>query len=197
MCILISDCQCSEFSLQTNASTFNSTTKSTMTTPNNLILIGMPSCGKSTLGVLLAKHLAMRFVDTDLMIQEEVSMRLHDYQQAQGMPAFQRLEERVLCSVQSENTVIATGGSAIYYPKAMAHLKALGRIVFLDVPLEVVRSRVGDLAERGVVFEPGTALGDLLRERQPLYQKYADSVIVCGGKPLYELVNEVAWLMTD
>ncbi len=85
-----------------------------MATPNNLILIGMPSCGKSTLGVLLAKHLAMRFVDTDLMIQEEVSMRLHDYQLSEGMAAFQELEERVLCSVQTERTVIATGGSAIY-----------------------------------------------------------------------------------
>jgi shikimate kinase len=168
-----------------------------MATPNNLILIGMPSCGKSTLGVLLAKHLAMRFVDTDLMIQEEVSMRLHDYQLSEGMAAFQELEERVLCSVQTERTVIATGGSAIYYPEAMAHLKTLGRVVFLDVPLEVVRSRIGDLAERGVVFESGTALEDLLRARMPLYQKYADSVIVCGGKPLYALVEEVAWLMHD
>ena len=166
-----------------------------MSTPNNLILIGMPSCGKSTLGVLLAKRLAMCFMDTDIVIQEAVGMRLQDYQQSKGMSAFRALEERVLCSVQCEHTVIATGGSAVYYPGAIAHLKTLGRVVFLDVPLEVVRLRIGDFAERGVVLEPGMSLEALFASRQPLYQEHADSVIVCGGKALHELVDEVAWLM--
>ena len=166
-----------------------------MTTPNNLILIGMPSCGKSTLGVLLAKHLTMSFMDTDLVIQGEVDMRLQEYQQIKGMADFRTLEERVLCSVECERTVIATGGSAVYYPVGMAHLKTLGRVVFLDVPFDVVRARVGDLAERGVVFEPGMTFEQLLATRQPLYQRYADSVIDCGGKPLHELVHEVAELM--
>ena len=166
-----------------------------MSTSNNLILIGMPSCGKSTLGLLLAKHLAMRFVDTDIVIQEEIGMRLRDYQQLKGMPAFRALEERVLCSMQCDHTVIATGGSAVYYPEAIAHLKTLGRVVFLDVPLEVVRVRIGDLTERGVVLESDMSLDELFASRLPLYQQYADSVIVCGGKPLHELVEEVAWLI--
>ncbi|CAA6677929.1 MULTISPECIES: shikimate kinase [unclassified Lentimonas] len=168
-----------------------------MTTPSNLVLIGMPSCGKSTLGVLLAKHLTMSFMDTDLVIQAEVDMRLQEYQQSQGMAGFRALEERVLCSVECERTVIATGGSAVYYPAAMAHLKALGRVVFLDVSFEVVRARIGDLAERGVVFEPGMTFEELLSTRQSLYHQYADCVVDCGCKPLHELVHEVAGLMTS
>ena len=148
----------------------------------NLILIGMPGCGKSTLGVLLAKRLAMRFVDTDLMIQEQSGMRLHDYQSQNGMDAFCALESKVLCSVDCDRTVIATGGSAVYYPEAMAHLKTLGRVVYLDVPLEVIRARVGDLKDRGVVIELGTTLEDLMAERKPLYQQYADSVVRLWGQ---------------
>lgn len=163
----------------------------------NLILIGMPGCGKSTLGVLLAKRLAMQFVDTDLIIQKQSGVRLHDYQSEYGMEAFRSLENKVLCSVDCDHTVVATGGSAVYYPEAMAHLKTLGRVVYLDVPLEVIRARVGDLEDRGVVIEAGTTLADLMAERKPLYQHYADSVVVCGGKPLHDLLDEVSWLAED
>lgn len=166
-----------------------------MTTSNNLILIGMPSCGKSTLGVLLAKRLAMCFMDTDIVIQEAVGMRLQAYQREQGMAGFRALEARILSSVQCAHTVIATGGSAVYYPEAIAHLKTLGRVVFLDVPLEAIRLRIGDFAERGVVLEPGMSLQALFATRRPLYLQHADSVITCGDKALHELVEEVAQLM--
>ncbi len=164
---------------------------------DSLILIGMPGCGKSTLGVLLAKRLAMCFVDTDLMIQEQSGMRLQDYQRQKGMDAFREFECQVLSAVDCKRTVVATGGSAVYYPDAMTHLKTLGRVVYLDVPLEIIRARVGDLEDRGVVIDAGKTLEDLIAERKPLYHKYADSVVVCGGKSLHELLDEVSWLYKE
>ena len=132
----------------------------------SLVLIGMPAW-QSTLGVLLAKRMAMGFADTDLMIQEQAGMCLREYQALNGMDAFRVLEAEVLSSVASERTVLATGGSAIYYSEAMEHLKGLGPVLFLDVPLEVIRARIGDLGQRGVVMHAGQTLDDLFAERRP------------------------------
>lgn len=144
---------------------------------NNFILIGMPSCGKSTLGRLLAKELKYDFIDTDEVIIRRNGCPLRDILDARGVDGFVEVEEEAICSVQAKNTVIATGGSAVYSEKAMAHLKSLGRIVYLRLTFEEMDRRLGDLHARGVAIAPGATLMDLYNERVPLYEKYADITV--------------------
>jgi shikimate kinase len=158
---------------------------------SNIVLIGMPASGKSTLGVQLAKWLSMGFMDTDLLVQARAGVSMQAFQDANGMEAYQTLECETVQSVVCENCVIATGGSAVYCTGAMQHLKAMARIIFLDVPIDEITRRIGDITERGVVIEPGMTLDDLHQERRPLYLKYADAVIDCSGKTSAELVAEI------
>ena len=144
---------------------------------NNIILTGMPSCGKSTLGRMLAKELDYAFLDTDDVIIQQNGCPLKDILDKEGLDGFIRREEEAVCSVNVDNTVIATGGSVVYSPKAMAHLKSLGRIVYLCLEYKEVERRLGDLHERGVAIAPGKTLQDLFDERTPLYNKYANLVI--------------------
>ncbi len=144
---------------------------------NNIILTGMPSCGKSTLGRMLAKELGYAFLDTDDVIIERNGCPLKDILDNEGLEGFIRREEEAVCSVNVENTVIATGGSVVYSPKAMEHLKSLGRIVYLCLEYKEVERRLGDLHERGVAIAPGKTLRDLFDERAPLYNKYAGLVV--------------------
>jgi shikimate kinase len=149
--------------------------------PSNLVLIGMPGSGKSTIGVLLAKRAAMAFVDTDLLIQTQQGRTLQAIVDAEGPAALRRIEERVLLGLELRRQVIATGGSAVYSPAAMGHLARDGRIVFLDVPLPELQRRIVDLASRGIARLPGQSLADLFRERRPLYRRHAQVTIACGG----------------
>jgi shikimate kinase len=158
---------------------------------SNIVLIGMPASGKSTLGVQLAKWLSMGFMDTDLLVQARAGVSMQAFQDANGMEAYQTLECETVQSVVCENCVIATGGSAVYCTGAMQHLKAMARIIFLDVPIDEITRRIGDITERGVVIEPGMTLNDLHQERRPLYLKYADTVIDCSCKTSDELVAEI------
>lgn len=144
---------------------------------DNIILIGMPSCGKSTLGRILAKELGYGYVDTDDIIIRQNGCPLRDILDAEGVDGFVRREEETICSVQAQRTVIATGGSAIYSEKAMAHLKTLGRVVYLCLTFDEVERRLGDLHARGVAIAPGSTLQDLFNERLPLYEKYADLTV--------------------
>lgn len=144
---------------------------------DNIILIGMPSCGKSTLGRILAKELGYGYVDTDDIIIRQNGCPLRDILDAEGVDGFVRREEEAICSVQAQRTVIATGGSAIYSEKAMAHLKTLGRVVYLCLTFDEVERRLGDLHARGVAIAPGSTLQDLFNERVPLYEKYADLTV--------------------
>ena len=144
---------------------------------DNIILIGMPSCGKSTLGRILAKELGYGYVDTDDVIIRQNGCPLRDILDAEGVDGFVRREEAAICSVQAQRTVIATGGSAIYSEKAMAHLKTLGRVVYLCLTFDEVERRLGDLHARGVAIAPGSTLQDLFNERVPLYEKYADLTV--------------------
>lgn len=158
---------------------------------DNLVLIGMPGAGKSTLGVLLAKRTARAFVDTDLLIQIRHGRPLQELLEDAGPLGFRRLEAAVLESLDCRRTVIATGGSAIYSEAAMARLRRDGLIVFLSVPLAEVERRLGNFGERGVVREPGQSLADLHAEREPLYRRHADRIVDCQGLDHDSVVRRV------
>ena len=154
----------------------------------NIVLIGMPGCGKSTVGVVLAKNLAMDFIDSDLLIQRELGMRLAAIIEQYGDEGFRKIENRVNSGIQAENSVIATGGSVVYGEDAMAHLKSIGTVVYLKLSYEQIEDRLGNLHARGVTIRPGQTLRDLYDERCPLYERWADIVVPCEGKRLREVV---------
>lgn len=157
----------------------------------NIILIGMPGAGKSTIGVVLAKRLGYRFVDSDLLIQESENRLLHEILEQDGIDGFNAIENRVNASIEMDRAVIATGGSAVYGTEAMAHLKSIGTVLYLQIPYEALKERLGDLHERGVSMKEGQTLKDLYEERKPLYEKYADIVVECEGRSIREIVHEI------
>lgn len=158
---------------------------------SNLILIGMPGAGKSTLGVLLARRLGHAFLDTDLLIQEQQGKRvLQEVVNEMGQDAFRTYEEELCASLDVTRTVIATGGSVVYFPRAMKRLKQLGPVVWLDVPFPEIEKRVALFPDRGLAIRPGQTLADLHAERAPLYEQYADIRIDCGHRSPAEIVQE-------
>ena len=161
---------------------------------DNIVLIGMPGAGKSTVGVVLAKRLGYRFLDSDLVIQDKYGKLLHELIEEHGVEGFWRIEEEVSASLNPRKSVIATGGSVIYGPRAMEHLRQIGTVVYLKLPLEEVAERLGDLNARGVTLMPGQTLADLYAERIPLYEKYAHVVIDCQGIRIREVVHRIASL---
>lgn len=148
---------------------------------SNIVLIGMPGSGKSTVGVLLAKRTGRDFVDTDVLIQTIHNRQLQDIVDRDGYLELRRIEEEILLKLDCRNHVIATGGSAVYSPAAMAHLKSRGVMVFLHVDLATLRSRVQDYATRGLAKRPDQSLDDLFAERLALYKAYGDITINCIG----------------
>ncbi len=159
---------------------------------DNVVLIGMPAAGKSTVGVVLAKRLGFRFVDSDLVIQEHTGMLLHQIMEEKGTDGFLRVENDVNASLCAERSVIATGGSVIYGREAMEHLKGLGTVVYLKLGLESIKERLGDFKERGVAVRDGQSLEELYTERIPYYEKYADVTVECEGKMIKDIVAEIA-----
>ena len=150
----------------------------------SIILIGMPSCGKSTLGVLLAKKLGMEFIDSDLLIQKKHKKLLHELIAEQGNKGFLAIESEVNCAITEQNAVIATGGSAVYSEAAMRHFATIGKIVYIHISYEEMEMRLGDFAHRGVVMPAGYTLRDLYDERAALYARYADLTVSGeGGMP--------------
>lgn len=146
---------------------------------SNIVLIGMPGAGKSTVGVLLAKQTALGFVDTDLLIQSAAGRSLQAIVDREGYLALRQLEEQVLLGLSVNKHVIATGGSAVYSERAMAHLKANGLVIYLDVDLATLSARIDNLGTRGLAKRLDQTLADLLHERTALYQRYADLTIPC------------------
>lgn len=142
----------------------------------NIVLIGMPGCGKSTVGVVLAKILGYRFLDSDLVIQEQEDRLLSDIIEQDGIDGFNEIENRINASINVKKTVIATGGSVVYGKDAMEHFKNTGIIVYIKLPYDDIKHRLGDLAKRGVSIKEGQTLRDLYNERLPLYEKYADII---------------------
>lgn len=158
----------------------------------NIVLIGMPGSGKSTVGVLLAKALGYGFLDVDLVIQQQEGALLQDILDSRGVEAFLDAEEKAVCSVACTGHVIAPGGSAVCREKAALHLKSLGPVVYLKVPLEELSARIQNLSTRGIAMEPGQTLADVMAYRAPLYDKYADLVIDCGhGRSLAQTARLV------
>ena len=143
----------------------------------NLILIGMPASGKSTVGVILAKLIGYDFIDTDILIQRAEKKRLPEIIKAVGVDGFLEVEERVCSSVEADRCVIATGGSVVYSEKAMRHLKKIGHIMYLKTDFETIRKRLGNIRQRGVALREGQTLRDLYEERVVLYENYADTVV--------------------
>ncbi len=158
---------------------------------SNIILIGMPAAGKSTIGVLLAKTILKGFVDTDLIIQSRYGCGLCDIIEKEGTDAFLQIENDIICSEEYRNSVVATGGSAVYGEGAMSHLKADGIAVYLEISLDEIKKRIGNITTRGVAMKNGTTLEELYEERLPLYNKYADITVSCNNKTAEEIVTEI------
>ncbi len=160
----------------------------------NIILIGMPGAGKSTVGVVLAKNLGYGFLDSDLLIQEKEGKLLHEIISEQGLEGFQIIEDRVNSEIRARKSVIATGGSVVYGENAMEHLRQIGKVFYLKLPYEEIEARLGDLSERGVAIKSGMSLKDLYEERKPLYEKYADVILDCEDLQIRETVKEIVRL---
>ena len=158
---------------------------------NNIILIGMPGCGKSTLGVLLAKTLLKSFVDTDLLIQEREGKELYKIIAERGKDAFAAIENDVVSKIDYNNCVIATGGSVVFGEDAMENLKSLGTVVYLRLPLQEIERRVKNIKTRGIVMAPGQTLAGVYAQRVPLYEKYADVTVNCSRAPLERTVEKI------
>lgn len=157
----------------------------------NITLIGMPGAGKSTVGVLLAKSMLMDFVDTDLLIQRKYGMSLCEFIEKYGEEEFKRAENDVISSLNCENTVIATGGSAVYGEGGMKHLCKISTIVYLSVPVESLSERLSNIRTRGVVMKKGESIEQLFRRRSPLYEKYAEITVDCSALRAEECVDEI------
>lgn len=157
----------------------------------NVVLIGMPAVGKSTIGLLLAKATGRDFHDTDIDIQARQRRTLAAILAAEGRDGFRRIEEEAVLSLDRRDTVIATGGSVVYGERAMAHLQASGIVVYLQAPLEVLERRIEDLQGRGVVMVAGQTLADLLAERASLYRRYADVTVDCHTPTHEEALRRV------
>ena len=164
---------------------------------DNIILIGMPGAGKSTVGVVLAKRLGYAFVDSDLVIQDTYGKLLHELIDEYGVEGFWKLENDVNAALVRNKSVIATGGSAVYGKEAMEHLRRIGTVVYLKLSYEEIDDRLGDLNARGVTLMPGQTLKELYEERIPLYEKYAHITVECDDLKLREVVNAVSVRMNE
>lgn len=144
---------------------------------DNIVLIGMPGSGKSTLGVLLAKALGYSFIDTDLIISRIAGKPLQKILDEDGLDSFLNVEEKVGMELECEKTVVATGGSMVLSKKAMDSLKKQGKVLYINVPLNEIKRRVTNIKTRGIAFKKGETLEDVYRVRVPLYEKYADITV--------------------
>ncbi|TAH72746.1 MAG: shikimate kinase [Anaerolineaceae bacterium] len=164
---------------------------------NNIVLIGMPGAGKSTVGVILAKVLGMNFIDSDLLIQEQEGMLLKDIIKREGLQGYIDIENQVNKDISAVNTVIATGGSVVYCKEAMEHFRDTAKVVYIKLSYDAIRKRLGNIRQRGVVLREGQTLFDLYQERVPLYEKYAHITIDAEGLGVEELMEKICMDVND
>lgn len=157
----------------------------------NIVLIGMPGCGKSTIGVLLAKAMLFHFIDTDLLIQSKYGKSLCEIIDEYGLEQFKKIENDVLCEMTFDNSVIATGGSAVYGDRAMNALRKNGKTVYLKLSPEEIEHRIKNIKTRGIAMKDGCTIADLYAERAPLYERYADITVDCANLEVEECVQAV------
>jgi shikimate kinase len=165
--------------------------------PSNIVLIGMPGSGKSTVGIILAKLLGKNFVDTDVLIQTRHGRSLQDIVDNSGYLVLRAIEEKALLRLNIRSHVIATGGSAVYSRSAMEHLKVDGTVFFLNVDLDTLKARVSDFSMRGLARRPDQTIDDLFAERCALYRKYADIVIECAKLRHEEVCTKIIQELKD
>jgi shikimate kinase len=158
---------------------------------SNIVLIGMPGSGKSTVGIILAKMTSLNFIDTDILIQLQEGRSLQDIVNNNGYMLLRKVEEEVLLSVHCQNHVIATGGSAPYSQQAMTHLQKDGIVVFLNAGLDTLKSRIHNYDTRGLAKKPEQSLADLFNERMTLYLQYADLIIESDGRTQEDVSEEI------
>ena len=159
---------------------------------SNIILIGMPACGKSTVGVVLAKTMNKGFVDTDLLIQQKEGRRLQEIIDAEGNDYFRRVERSVLLDFNGSGQVVATGGSAVYFDDAMEHFRRDGVVVYLKVSLDNILERMNNIRTRGISIDKGQTIEELYLERAPLYEKYADITVDADGCTVEQVIEKIA-----
>lgn len=157
----------------------------------NIVLIGMPGAGKSTIGVILAKALLYAFTDTDLIIQSKYGMSLSEIINKDGTEAFLKIENDVIAGCTFSNCVVATGGSAVYGEEAMKKLRENGTVVYLKLPVGELEKRLSNIHTRGVAMKKGETIADLYEKRRPLYEKYADITLDCYGLTAEECVEKI------
>ena len=163
----------------------------------NIVLVGMPGCGKSTVGVVLAKTLGMSFTDTDLLICAKEQNTLQNIIECKGLEYFEDVECSTGAELNAENTVIATGGSMIMYEKAMAHLKEIATVVYIDVSLDELKRRLVNIKTRGITFGKGETLDDIFNIRTPLYKKHADIIVNADEFSIEETVTKLTELLNN
>jgi shikimate kinase len=158
---------------------------------NNIILIGMPGSGKSTIGIVLAKTLGYTFIDTDILIQNQENRLLQNIIEDEGIRGFLTIESRVITSCDYDRCIIATGGSAVLCENTMHYLSNMGRIIFLKLNLDIVTERINNISTRGIVMDKEQTLKDIYESRMPLYEEYADIIVDCNSKSFEEVVEHI------
>lgn len=162
---------------------------------SNIILVGMPASGKSTIGVILAKTLGMSFIDTDLIIQKNEGKLLQEIIDKQGLSEFLKAEERAILSLDCEKTVVATGGSAVLCESAMNHLKSMGKVIYLQVDCDVLEKRLYNIKTRGIACKKGESTKDIYNSRKEYYEKYADITVNTTNNSVEQTVNQILELI--
>lgn len=163
----------------------------------NYILIGLPSSGKSIVGVILAKMLSYDFIDSDLVIQKAAGMPLQEIINTRGNAYFSNLENEVNSAIDVENTVISTGGSAVFCEEAMEHFRKTGKIIYIKISCEEMNQRIKNPATRGIVLHDGQTLSDMYRERVPYYEKYADITYEWRGGSAGDAAHDIKEALSE